>query len=68
MAYRETAQVKARKAAQRLALLCTAETLVREGGSATVCMVMAAMPRRGWSGPCGCLLAGRWRRRGWRGR
>ena len=42
MAYRETAQVKARKAAQREALLRTAETLVREGGFAAMTMQTVA--------------------------
>ena len=42
MAYRETAQVKARKAAQRDHLLATAETLVREGGFAAMTMQAVA--------------------------
>ena len=42
MAYRETAQVKARKAAQREALLRTAETLVRDGGFAAMTMQTVA--------------------------
>lgn len=42
MAYRETAQVKARKAAQRESLLHTAETLVREGGFAAMTMQAVA--------------------------
>ncbi|HBL87843.1 MAG TPA: TetR/AcrR family transcriptional regulator, partial [Alcanivorax sp.] len=42
MAYRETAQVKARKAAQREALLRSAETLVREGGFAAMTMQTVA--------------------------
>jgi len=42
MAYRETAQVKARKAAQREALLRTAEALVREGGFAAMTMQTVA--------------------------
>ena len=42
MAYRETAQIKARKAAQREALLRTAEALVREGGFAAMTMQTVA--------------------------
>ena len=38
MAYRETANVKARKAAQRDHLLVCAEQLVREGGFANLTM------------------------------
>ncbi|MFC6330914.1 helix-turn-helix domain-containing protein, partial [Alloalcanivorax gelatiniphagus] len=42
MAYRETAQVKARKAAQRDHLLATAESLVREGGFTAMTMQAVA--------------------------
>jgi AcrR family transcriptional regulator len=42
MAYRETAHVRARKAAQRERLLETAETLVREGGFAAMTMQAVA--------------------------
>ncbi|WP_284455021.1 TetR/AcrR family transcriptional regulator [Alloalcanivorax xenomutans] len=42
MAYRETAQVRARKAAQRENLLGTAEMLVREGGFAAMTMQAVA--------------------------
>ncbi|ASK34647.1 TetR family transcriptional regulator [Alcanivorax sp. N3-2A] len=42
MAYRETAQIKARKAAQRESLLATAEILVREGGFAAMTMQAVA--------------------------
>ena len=43
MAYRETANVKARKAAQRDHLLHSAEQLVREGGFANLTMQTLAV-------------------------